>query len=122
MWPKTWQGVVGHASSKMTIRQSSCDHTDTPQRLVFEELRRRAAGHTAILHAFDVIEHNGADPRDRRFLDRKAALALVLPIPRLALCSTNRLPRTCPLRPTPGLSGLDQGPQSGERRATTGAK
>jgi hypothetical protein len=51
--------------------------------LVFEELRRREAAHAAILYAFDVIEHNGADPRDRGFLDRKAAL--VLPIPRRLL-------------------------------------
>jgi ATP-dependent DNA ligase len=72
--------------------------------LVFEELRRREAAHAAILYAFDVIEHNGADPRDCGFPDRKAALALVLPKPRRLL---NDSPWTCPLRPTLGLSGLD---------------
>src|SRR6266404_7274649 len=44
----------------------------------FEELRRREAGHSAILYAFDLIEHDGEDLRDRPFLDRKAALARLL--------------------------------------------
>jgi bifunctional non-homologous end joining protein LigD len=33
---------------------------------------------TAILYAFDLIEHNGEDLRDRPFLERKAALAHLL--------------------------------------------
>jgi bifunctional non-homologous end joining protein LigD len=41
----------------------------------FEELSRREAADTAILYAFDLIEHDGEDMRDRPFLDRKAALA-----------------------------------------------
>jgi hypothetical protein len=44
----------------------------------FEELRRREAAHKAILYAFDLIEHDGEDLRDRPFLDRKAALARLL--------------------------------------------
>ncbi len=44
----------------------------------FEELRRREAARTAILYAFDLIEHDGEDLRDRPFLDRKAALARLL--------------------------------------------
>jgi len=44
----------------------------------FEELRRRPAAHTAVLYAFDLIEHDGEDLRDRPFLDRKAALARLL--------------------------------------------
>src|SRR5262249_30747516 len=40
----------------------------------FDELRRREAARTAILYAFDLIEHDGEDLRDRPFLDRKAAL------------------------------------------------
>jgi hypothetical protein len=44
----------------------------------FEELPRREAAHKAILYAFDLIEHDGEDPRDRPFLDRKAALARLL--------------------------------------------
>jgi bifunctional non-homologous end joining protein LigD len=44
----------------------------------FDELRRREAARTAILYAFDLIEHDGQDLRDRPFLDRKAALALLL--------------------------------------------
>jgi bifunctional non-homologous end joining protein LigD len=42
------------------------------------ELRRRAAAHTAILYAFDLIEHDGGDLRNLPFLDRKAALAQLL--------------------------------------------
>jgi bifunctional non-homologous end joining protein LigD len=44
----------------------------------FEELRRREAARTAILYAFDLIEHDGEDLRDHPFLDRKSALARVL--------------------------------------------
>jgi bifunctional non-homologous end joining protein LigD len=44
----------------------------------FEELSRREAARTAILYAFDLIEHDGEDMRNRPFLDRKAALARLL--------------------------------------------
>jgi ATP-dependent DNA ligase len=44
----------------------------------FEELRRREAAHSAMLYAFDLIEHDGEDLRDRPFLERKAALAQLL--------------------------------------------
>src|SRR5262249_47963755 len=44
----------------------------------FDELRRREAAHSAMLYAFDLIEHDGRDFRDLPFLDRKAALALLL--------------------------------------------
>jgi bifunctional non-homologous end joining protein LigD len=44
----------------------------------FEELTRREAADAAILYAFDLIEHDGEDMRNRPFLDRKAALALLL--------------------------------------------
>jgi ATP-dependent DNA ligase len=44
----------------------------------FDELRRREAARTAILYAFDLIEHDGEDLRDRPFLDSKAALARLL--------------------------------------------
>jgi bifunctional non-homologous end joining protein LigD len=44
----------------------------------FDELRRRDAAHSAMLYAFDLIEHDGRDLRDHRFLDRKAALARLL--------------------------------------------
>jgi len=44
----------------------------------FDELRRREAAHSAMLYAFDLIEHDGQDLRDRPFLDRKAALARLL--------------------------------------------
>jgi bifunctional non-homologous end joining protein LigD len=44
----------------------------------FDELRRRSAAWAAILFAFDLIEHDGEDLRNRPFLDRKAALARLL--------------------------------------------
>src|SRR5215510_6109981 len=44
----------------------------------FEELRRREAARTAILYAFDLIEHDGEDLRNLPFLERKAALARLL--------------------------------------------
>jgi bifunctional non-homologous end joining protein LigD len=44
----------------------------------FEELSRRDAADTAILYAFDLIERDGEDMRDRPFLDRKAALTGLL--------------------------------------------
>src|SRR5215510_11133676 len=44
----------------------------------FEDLRRLEAARTAMLYAFDLIEHDGEDLRDRPFLDRKAALARLL--------------------------------------------
>jgi bifunctional non-homologous end joining protein LigD len=44
----------------------------------FEELSRREAARTTILYAFDLIEHDGEDLRNRPFLDRKAMLAQLL--------------------------------------------
>jgi bifunctional non-homologous end joining protein LigD len=44
----------------------------------FEELSHREAARTAILYAFDLIEHDGEDLRNLPFLDRKAALARLL--------------------------------------------
>jgi hypothetical protein len=41
----------------------------------FEELRRREAARTAILYAFDLIEHDGEDLRNLPYWDRKAPLA-----------------------------------------------
>jgi bifunctional non-homologous end joining protein LigD len=44
----------------------------------FEELSRREGARTAILYAFDLIEHDGEDMRNRPFLNRKAVLARLL--------------------------------------------
>ena len=44
----------------------------------FNDLSRREAARTAVLYAFDLIEHDGEDLRKRPFLDRKAALARLL--------------------------------------------
>jgi len=41
----------------------------------FEELSRREAVDTAILYAFDLVEHDGDDLRNLPFLDRMAAVA-----------------------------------------------
>jgi bifunctional non-homologous end joining protein LigD len=45
---------------------------------LFDELRSRAGARTAILYAFDLIEHDSEDLRNLPFLDRKAALARLL--------------------------------------------
>jgi hypothetical protein len=45
---------------------------------LFEELSRREAARTAILYAFDLIEHDCEDLRHLPFLDGKAALAQLL--------------------------------------------
>ena len=44
----------------------------------FDGLRRREAAQSAMLYAFDLIEHDGQDLRDLPFLERKAALARLL--------------------------------------------
>jgi bifunctional non-homologous end joining protein LigD len=44
----------------------------------FEELSGREAARTAIPYAFDLIEHDGEDPRACPFLEREAALAWLL--------------------------------------------
>jgi bifunctional non-homologous end joining protein LigD len=44
----------------------------------FDELSHREGARTAILYAFDLIEHDGEDMRVLPFLDRKAALARLL--------------------------------------------
>jgi bifunctional non-homologous end joining protein LigD len=44
----------------------------------FEQLSRREAARTAILYAFDLIEHDGEDLRNLPFLERKATLARLL--------------------------------------------
>jgi hypothetical protein len=44
----------------------------------FEELSRREGARTAMLYAFDMIEHEGEDLRNLPFLDWKAALARLL--------------------------------------------
>jgi bifunctional non-homologous end joining protein LigD len=40
----------------------------------FEDLSRCEAADTAILYAFDLIEHDGEDMRNRPFLDRNPSL------------------------------------------------
>jgi bifunctional non-homologous end joining protein LigD len=50
-----------------------------PDRLTrFDDLRRRENARAAFLYAFDVLEHDGEDLRNRPLLDRKVALAMLL--------------------------------------------
>jgi ATP-dependent DNA ligase len=72
---------------------------------LFEELRRQEAADTAILYAFDLIEHDGEDMRNLPFLDRKNALARLLRNPRLASYSMSTSPRMA-LWFSPTLAGL----------------
>jgi hypothetical protein len=109
----------------------------------FEELSRREAARTAILYAFDLIEHDGEDLRDRPFLERKAALGRLLrdteaghPTQRThcrgrrhRLCARlsawrrgyrfQESGRHLQVRPVPRL---DQGPQSRQHRRAAGAE
>jgi hypothetical protein len=59
----------------------------------FEELSGREAARTAILYAFDLIEHNGKDLRNLPFLDAKPRWRDCCGVSRLASFSTNTLPR-----------------------------
>ena len=106
----------------------------------FEALRRREAARTAILYAFDLIEHDGEDMRDRPFLDRKAALARLLRDTKAGILLSEHVAEDGPIvfarlpawrrghrveedrqhlsiRPVPRL---DQGPQSRQPRGVTG--
>jgi bifunctional non-homologous end joining protein LigD len=97
----------------------------------FEELRSREAAHAAMLYAFDLIEHDGEDMRNRRFLDRKAALARLLRNTEAGILLNEHILEDGPvvfahacrlgaegrwhvsIRPVPRL---DQGPQSRQHR------
>jgi bifunctional non-homologous end joining protein LigD len=56
-------------------------------------LSRRRAARTTILYAFDLIELDGEDLRRRPFLDRKAALSLLLGDLKAGLLLTNTSPK-----------------------------
>jgi hypothetical protein len=56
-------------------------------------LSRRGAARTTILYAFDLIELDGEDLRRRPFLDRKAALSLLLGDLKAGLLLTNTSPK-----------------------------
>jgi bifunctional non-homologous end joining protein LigD len=108
---------------------------------LFDELRRREDARTAILYAFDLIKHDGEDLRDHPFLNRKAALARLLRNTEAGIvfnehiaedglvvfahaCRlgaegivSKRVDSTLSIR---SLSGLDQGPQSGQPRTAAG--
>jgi ATP dependent DNA ligase domain len=94
----------------------------------FDELRRREAAHSAMLYAFDLIEHDGRDLCDLRFLDRKVPWQAFCAVLRRESCSTSTLWRMGVLfsRTLVGLGqrvscrwhlsvrsvrGLDQGPE-----------
>jgi hypothetical protein len=72
----------------------------------FGELNRREAANTAILYAFDLIEHDGEDMRNLPFLDRKAALALSVTAGRRNSTATpaKNLQRKAPRSPDEALS------------------
>jgi hypothetical protein len=109
----------------------------------FEELSRRDAADTAMLYAFDLIEHDGEDIRNRPFLDRKAALARLLRNADAGILFNEHIAEDGPvvfahglpawrrghrvkegrrhvsIRPVPRL---DQGPQSRKHRGAAGAQ
>jgi hypothetical protein len=69
-------------------------------------------GRLRILYAFDLIGHNGEEPRDRPFLFRKSALVLVLRNTKAGVLLNDHCRGRA--RPLPGY--LDQDPQSCEGR------
>jgi hypothetical protein len=107
----------------------------------FEGLSRRKAADTAIRYAFDLIEHDGEDMRNRPFLDRKAALARLLRATEAGILFNEHIAEDGPcrlcarlqawrrghrveegrqhlsIRPVPRL---DQGPQSRQHRRAAG--
>jgi len=72
--PRIGEVVGGAGLRPLSQRRGS----GVPSRGLDGELRRRAAAQTAILYAFDVIEHDGEDRRNRPFFDRKNVLARLL--------------------------------------------
>ena len=109
----------------------------------FEDLRGREAPHKAILYAFDLIEHDGADLRHLPFLDRKAALARLLHNTKAGILLNEHIAEDGPSvfahacrlgaegnrfkegrrhLSVRSLSGLDQGPQSRQHRGAAGAQ
>jgi len=109
---------------------------------IFEELRQREAARTAVLYAFDLIEHNGEGLRDRPFIERKAALAGLLRDTEAGILLNEHVAEDGPtvfahacrlgaegivskkvdgtsIRPLPSL---DQGPKSGEHGGSVGAQ
>jgi ATP-dependent DNA ligase len=114
-----------------------------PDGLRFDELSRREAARTAILYAFDPIEHDGEDLRKHPFLDRKAALrrllggikAGILLNEHIAEDGPTVFAHACQLgaegivsqeggwdQSIRSVLSLDQGPQPGQRRGTAGAE
>ena len=62
----------------------------------FDELPRREAARTAIRYAFDLIEHDSEDLRNLPFLDRKAALARLLPDTEQGILLNEHVAENCP--------------------------
>jgi ATP dependent DNA ligase domain len=56
-------------------------------------LATRGANFVALLYAFDLIEHDGEDLRDRPFLDRKAALVRLLRDTNAGILLNEQLPK-----------------------------
>jgi bifunctional non-homologous end joining protein LigD len=90
----------------------------------FEELSRREAAQTAILYAFDLIEHDGEDLRGLPFLDRKAALARLLCNTKAAILLNEHtteygasvFAHACRLGQRASFRRRDEGPQSRQHR------
>ena len=109
----------------------------------FDDLRRREAARTAVLCAFDLIEHDGEDLRDRPFLDRKTTLARLLRDTEVGILLNEHVAEDGPtvfahacrlgaegivskrvdgIYRARSVPGLGQGSQSREHRSTAGAQ
>jgi ATP-dependent DNA ligase len=82
----------------------------------FEDLRRREAAWTAILYAFDLIEHDGVDLRERRLSIARLRWRDCCAVSRPAFCSTNTSP-TMRLLSLRTLAGLRRGHRLQEGRS-----
>jgi hypothetical protein len=72
----------------------------------FEELSRREAADTAIIDAFDLIDRDGEDMRNRPFLGRKAALARLLRDTGGGILFNEHIAEDGPLSSSPMRAGL----------------
>ena len=76
----------------------------------FHALRSKHGGPEAVLYAFDLLEHNGADLRDLPLIERKQRLARLLGrVKRQAICFNEHMAddgRTCQARCRMGLEDI----------------
>jgi bifunctional non-homologous end joining protein LigD len=132
-----WVHEIKHDGYRMMVRRdgptvrlysrNAYDWTARLPAIAAAAERIEAKTRTAVLYAFDLIEHDGEDLRDRPLLDRKAALARLLRNTEAGILLNEHLAEDGPAvlsKKVDGthLPGLDQGPESRQRRSAAGAQ